>query len=93
MKLNTVAIVLLGVFTGCASDCEQHVYKHTEHEFISLEISGESRDKFVLYHSHKDFDGEYIEMEYRGDFIKDSVDASVERYLQTGQIPMKNDLF
>jgi hypothetical protein len=55
-------------------------------------VDNELDDKFFLNYSHKDFDGESIELEFKGNFKKDSVDVAVKRYLNTGIIPLKTDL-
>jgi len=62
------------------------------YNFIQLKMSDKREDKFILKHDHLDFDGESIEIEYKGDFQKDSVDLAVEKFLITGRLPSKNDL-
>lgn len=88
IKIFSLSFLFL---TSCTYD-ETHTYLDNHDNFIEINLSDSKKDKFILRNDHLDFDGESVEIEYRGDFNKDSVDAAVKKYLKTGELPLKHQL-
>ena len=93
MKFSVTATLLSTLlFSACHKGTEYNYFNKKAAEVTFTDnINGD--DDFMFGVGNRDFDGEYIEIEYRGNFIKDSVDEAVKQYYETGKIPRKNDLF
>ncbi len=91
-KLTIPTLSLVFLCSACESS-QHYNYKHKDGEYIQLDLYETKQDRFKMESSVLDFDGNSIELEYSGEFIKDSVDQAVGRYIDYGIIPRKNDLF
>lgn len=91
--LETTLLATAFYLSACHFPDEKHIYKDDSQDYICFEESTEKMDRFILKSDHKDYDEEDTKIVYRGDFIKDSVDQAVGRYLKTGSLPLKSDLY
>lgn len=79
-------------FVSCNKADQKHIYKDTNDSYIVFEQNDNKPDRFILKSDHFDFDGESIEMYYKGEFVKDSVENAVTQYLNKGILPIEADL-
>ncbi|MBO6516089.1 MAG: hypothetical protein JJ975_06030 [Bacteroidia bacterium] len=85
--------MLCVVFGTSCSPNNRYEYENSLSTRIIFKDRAEGKDRFILQSDYYDFDGESIELFYKGEFDKDSVDAAVKRYRNDGIIPRRADLY
>ncbi|MCB0448125.1 MAG: hypothetical protein KDD03_11555 [Gelidibacter sp.] len=94
-KIKIIPISLLSTaffFASCTKYKLEKTYIDRSDLHISFKEAENGEDRFKLLWDNRDYDGEYIELYYKGNFVKDSVDLAVENYLKKGTIPTEASL-